>query len=64
MRTERADDPVVDIVLADSFPASDPPYFMAAAAVVGGPRSRARPKPRDRITARNEASRRKGALND
>jgi hypothetical protein len=30
---------LVDLAVADSFPASDPPFFMAAAAVVGTPRS-------------------------
>jgi hypothetical protein len=41
----------LDAALADTFPASDPPAFMAASAVVGSPR---RPPSRGRRTTSSE----------
>lgn len=37
MIREPIKDDMVDIALADSFPASDPPFFMADAVIVGSP---------------------------
>lgn len=34
----------IDAALADTFPASDPPFFMAGTGVVGSPHSAAQPR--------------------
>jgi hypothetical protein len=59
-------DEKLDTALEQSFPASDPPFFMAAAAVVGAPRHEgagtrgARPAVTDRAT-RSRLDARNGA---
>jgi hypothetical protein len=57
----------IDAALEQSFPASDPPFFMAAAAVVGAPRHEgaatrgARPVVTDRAPSRDDPRAIRGA---
>lgn len=48
MGNRRGLDELVDLALEESFPASDPPSFMAASAIVGSPRRPAGERSSDR----------------
>jgi hypothetical protein len=53
---KRAREDLVDLALSESFPASDPPFFMAGVAVLGAPQH-------DRPAGRRTNAARRGSLN-